>query len=128
MQNMLRFSSRLREHVEKLIWFGGAVKVYKLRAEGKKHVLPAVFSVHRKMLQVIIKYSKNLILHSMIRTNTVNTDGKQSREINDLDFFVKSVLVFSSLEITGWYTDLQTDTSADCLLTTLFHNLKLNKT
>lgn len=49
--------------MEKLIWFGGVVKVHKLREEGKKHVLPTVFIEHGKMLQVIIKYSKNPTLH-----------------------------------------------------------------
>lgn len=60
--------------MEKLIWCGGVVKVRKLRAEGKKHVLPTVFIVHGKMLQVIIKYCKDPALRDTnVHTNTVNT-------------------------------------------------------
>ena len=49
--------------MEKLIWSGGAVKVYTLRVKGGKHVFPTVFIVDGKMLQVIIKYSKDPTLH-----------------------------------------------------------------
>lgn len=60
--------------MEKLIWFGGVVKVYKLRAEGKQHVLPTVFIVHGKMLKVTIKYSKDPTLcDTSVHSNTVNT-------------------------------------------------------
>lgn len=48
--------------MEKRIWFGAVVKVYKLKREGKQ-TPPAVFIVHGKMLQVIIKYRKDLTLH-----------------------------------------------------------------
>lgn len=62
--------------MEKLIWFGGVVKGEQIKGKGGKHVLPAVFSVHRKMLQVIIKYSENHpIILTSVSTHRIKTNS-----------------------------------------------------